>query len=232
MFQQFKSLDEIVYLTWIKLKVIVINFIEFMRVIFHYYGELKFLKIDLKLIISYFFNNPYQVSKQFLSSKRSKNLYAYGETPLTTLELIAKECQLSVRDTVFELGCGRGRTCFWLHHFIGCQVVGIDYVPQFIERANEVKALFHLSGIEFRLENFLETNFSRATIIYLYGSCYSTSFIKQLVSHLETLPLGTKVVTVSYPLTNYQKKPSFKLLKQFPAKFTWGVAEVYLQIKK
>ncbi len=67
-----------------------------------------------------------------------------AETPLTSLEVIARECQLSVRDVVFELGCGRGRTCFWLNQFIGCAVIGIDYVPAFIEKALKVKRRFHI----------------------------------------------------------------------------------------
>ncbi len=37
------------------------------------------------------------------------------------------------------------------------------------------------------------------------------------------------LITVSYPLTDYTEKPLFELIRSFPAKFTWGEAEVYLQ---
>jgi SAM-dependent methyltransferase len=198
----------------------------------NYYSDGMFLKIDLKLISLYLFNSPFQVSKEFLDSKKAQDLYTYGETPLTTLEFIANQCQLSFKDTIFELGCGRGRACFWLNHFIGCRVVGIDCIPTFIERANSVKISCHVADIEFRLESILQTDFSQATVLYLYGTCYTTAFIKKLLSHLKHLPKGTKIITVSYPLIDYQTDPDFQLIKQFSAPFTWGNADVYLQIKQ
>ncbi len=43
------------------------------------------------------------------------------------MDVIARECGIQKEDVVFELGCGRGRTCFWLNTFIGCKVVGIGF---------------------------------------------------------------------------------------------------------
>jgi SAM-dependent methyltransferase len=208
------------------------NFLEYLRVVINYYSHPAFAKIDAYLVFSYLLNNPFAISKRFLLTRNEPDIYTYGETSLTSLDDIAKECRLSAKDVVFELGCGRGRTCFWLNQFIGCSVVGIDYVPEFIKRAHEVKVKFNLPGVHFRLQDLLQTDLSGATVIYLYGTCFSETFIQTLVRHFTSLPRGTKIITVSYSLAEYAKEPLFEVLKRFPVRFAWGVADVYLQVKR
>jgi hypothetical protein len=38
------------------------------------------------------------------------------------------------------------------------------------------------------------------------------------------------VITVSYPLTDYAPD-AFEVVKQFEAPFTWGTADVFLQLR-
>lgn len=230
--QTLKTVKEYLDLSLINVKVITRNFVDYLKVVFNYYSNPTFLKIDSYLMGSYLFNSPFSISKHFLLDKGEEDIYTYGETPLSTLELIAKECRITVKDKIFELGCGRGRTCFWLNEFIGCSVVGVDFVPEFIQRANEVKKKFQLNEIEFRLEDMLKTDLTGATVIYLYGTCYTPTFIENLIQRFSKLPRGTKIITVSYPLTDFTKQPLFEVMKRFPAKFTWGTADVYLQIKQ
>lgn len=224
-------MKEIALLLAIHLKVKWCNFFEFIKVAVNYYPKLTFLKLDISLLSSYFWRGPFQISKYFLIHKGEKDPHKYGETPLTTLDLIAKECGLSAIDTVFELGCGRGRTCFWLNQFISCTVVGIDYVPAFIEKAEKLRERFHLRKISFRLEDFSRTDLKGASVIYLYGTCLSAAEIDHLTKRFSQLPKGTKIITVSYPLTEFQPRAPFRIVKQFLAPFTWGKATVYLQVK-
>lgn len=228
----YPEIKEYLKLVWVNLIVQKRNFLEFIKVAAKYYFNFSFFKADLALILTYLFDNPFTISKRFLMKKGESDVYAYGETPLTTLDLIAKQCRLDSSDTVYELGCGRGRTCFWLNSFIGCKVVGIEYVPDFVERANKIKKKFHFKNIEFRNENIIDANFEEGTVFYLYGTCLEDSFIKKLAEKLSKLPIGTKIITVSYPLTDYTSEPQFEVMKRFPAKFTWGMGDVYLQIKK
>jgi hypothetical protein len=74
----------------------------------------------------------------------------------------------------------------------------------------------------------LTTDLSRATAVYLYGICLEDEVILQLVESLCSLPPRAKVITISYPLTDYNHT-AFQLLKQFTARFPWGKAEVFLQ---
>lgn len=226
------TVKEYAELFFLNLKTKAVNSLEYLRVIAHYYSYPSFFKIDSYLVLSYLFKNPFSISKRFLLNKGEQDIYTYGETPLTTLEMIAHECRLSRQDVVFELGCGRGRTCFWLNQFIGCSVIGIDYIPEFIQRANHVKTKFNLNQVEFRLEDLLQTDLTGATVIYLYGTCFSSSFIQSLIDRLTTLPRGTKIITISYALNHYSTNQPFEVMKRFPARFTWGTADVYLQVKK
>lgn len=208
------------------------NFWEYLKVVAKFYPSWKFFKADFALQSMYLFNNPFSISKRFLMNRGDEDVYAYGETPLTTLEVIVKECRVKPGETVFELGSGRGRTCFWLNCYYGCNVVGIEQVPDFVQRANLIATKLNISGIEFRQEDMLDSNLAGANTVYLYGTCLEDSFIEKLTEKLETLPSGTKIITVSYPLTEYTDSKKFEIMKRFPAKFTWGTADVYLQVIK
>jgi len=225
------ALKENLILLGINLKVKVFNLVEYGRVVTRYYSHFHFAKIDLALLTSYLFSNPFVISKQFLAKKGESEIYTYGETPLTTLELIARNCEINRQDVVFELGCGRGRTCLWLNQIIGCSVVGFDFVPTFIEKGEKIKQRFCISGLSFRLEDFFQSDLKGASVIYLYGTCYSANEIRLLIDHLSKHPKGTTIITVSYALTDFQPEAPFRIVKQFSAPFTWGKGEVYFQKK-
>ncbi len=205
------------------------NLVEYLRVFYRYYRNVSFAKVDLTLLFQYCIKGPFAYSKEHLQQAGAEEIYAFGETPLTTLERIAEEASLTSSDTVIELGCGRARTCFWLQKFIGCEVVGIDFVPAFIEKANRTRSICAVDRIAFRCEDILTTDLSSGTVIYLYGTSYSADFIKALIERLRDLPSGTRIITVSYPLTDYTSEPLFEVMKVFSARYTWGAADVYIQ---
>lgn len=215
---------------WTALKVAVINLSEYIQVIFRYYRSLSFAKVDIALLSSYLFSSPFRISKKFLLERGERDVYTYGETPLTTMEKIASECGITAQDVVIELGCGRGRGCFWLGQFIGCTVIGIDYVPAFIDKAAAVKKRFHVQHVYFRLEDIFHADLKGGTVIYLYGTCLLSDQISLLIERLDKLPADVKIITVSYALTEIYPKAPFRIVKQFRAEFTWGKTDVYLQV--
>jgi len=225
-------LKEYAGLFWINLTTQFKNLEDFLKVFWRYYRRWSYAKVDGSLLLTYLFDNPFTISKRFLMKKGAKDVYAYGETPLTTMERIAKECGLKSSDTVYELGCGRGRTCFWMREFIGCKVIGVEYIPEFADRAKRVASKLKLDRIEFRQEDLLQSIFDGATVFYLYGTCYDNAFIKQLIEKLKRCPSGTKVISVSYPLSDYTDSQDFEVMKRFSEEFTWGTAEVYLQVRR
>lgn len=227
-----QSLKELVQLIGLNLRVGASNLIEYSKIISRYYSNAQFCKSDLSLILMYLFHNPYNISKRFLTLQGAENVDAYGETPLTTFGSILKEAQVTSKDHLFELGCGRGRCCFWANAVIGCKVTGIDMIPDFIDRANMIKNKLHLDGLTFRTEELSQADISGGTVYYLYGSALEDEVIDCLVKKLEKCPTGTKVITVSYPLSEYCEGDGFELMKRFAVRYPWGVADVYFQVKR
>lgn len=233
MLMEFKySPSEIVKLVGLKLYVSAKNLVENIRVLFHFWRVPKFLYVDFGLFLTYLFDNPFKISKRFLLEKGEENLHQYGETPLTTLEKVMAKAGVTNKDTVYELGSGRGRTSFWLSQYLGCNTVGIEQVPEFVERAERLVRRCNLSNVKFIQEDFCKASYEGATVVYLYGTCLEDDVIRQLAARLAKLPSGTKIITVSYPLTDYDTTASFELMNCFQQPFTWGNAEVFLHIVK
>ena len=229
-FSRFKEYLQLFVLNgWVQVK----NFWEHLKVCLKYYSNYQFAKADICLMMTYLFDNPFKLSKRFLTNRGEKEVYAYGETPLSTLDEIVRLCKVQAKDVVFELGCGRGATCFWLNTIIGCRVVGIDYLPAFIQRADRIRKKLHMDKLEFRLDDIVDTDLTGATVVYLYGTCLDEAVIKKLIQKFSKLPPGTKIITISYPLADFcEGKNPFELMKRFEAPFTWGQADVYLQLVK
>jgi SAM-dependent methyltransferase len=226
---------EFLELLWVRARVFCYESIEFCKVAYRFYPNKLFRQWDLSLLTSYLFVSPFTISKAYLLAKGADDPYLYGETPLTTLSLIAQKCHLNPEDVVYELGCGRGRTCFWLAAFVKCRAVGIEQVPTFVEKANEVKGKYNIKNVRFLEGNYLDYNYKDATVIYLYGTCLEDPTIKLLIKKFARLPRGTKIITVSYPLTDYLDFGQFDLFdlnESFQASFTWGMADLYLHTRR
>lgn len=226
-----EDIKEYITLLGVNLTVKCRNLMEYLRVVYKYYRNLSFAKIDGSLVLMYLFDNPFSISSRYFIHRPNNEEFTYGETPLTTFEKIAKEARISYRDTVYELGCGRGRICFWLNRFIGCKVTGFELIPEFIVRAKRIQRKLKIKNVEFKEENFLNTDFKNATVVYLYGTCLEESSIKALIQRFQDLPKGARIITVSYALSEYTDKPLFEIMKRFPARFTWGEGDVYIQVK-
>ena len=214
-------------LFWIRIKTDIWNFSEYLQVIFFYYSNRQFAKIDWFLIRSYLTQNPYRMSKEFLIKKSEQNVDTYGETPLTTMDVIAYECRINRDDSVYELGCGRGRTCFWLHSFIGCRVYGVEYIPAFIRIAQSVKRKFQIADVKLLHMDMMSVDLSKATVVYFYGTTIEKEQLNTLCEKLAGLSPQVKIITISFPLSAYHSK--FKTIKRFQVKFPWGVSDAYLQ---
>lgn len=188
----------------------------------------EFLPCEKAFKKAYRFKNPFTICKTFLRKRGETLIDAYGETPLSVFAQIAQEFHLSKQDVVIEMGCGRGVGAVFLSSLVGCRVIGVDWVPFFIETAQSLsRTAFSSLPVTFRCEQMHFSDFSQATAIYLYGTCLPDEDIVQLAHKLESLPSPTKIITVSYPLSDYSK--NFRTIKQFNASFPWGEGDVYLQ---
>lgn len=220
------SLLKIITPFYFNIKMPFYNFCDFVKVALRYYNHPTFMKIDLTLLWKYLFYTPFAIKQ----NDGIKDIY--GETPLDTMALIAKNCKITSKDHFFDLGCGRGRLCFWLHSFFGCKVTGIDYTKEFIAISQDIVKKYGLKNINFLNDNFFNISFKEATVIYLYGTTLENLEIVKLIESFENLPSGVKIITVSYPLSDFTHSDNFELLNCFKAQFPWGETEIFMQIKK
>ncbi len=199
------------------------NFIDFVKTVFRYYRKPKFALVDSTLLLRYFFKSPYRIGREYKSSE------PYGETPLVTLDTILSHCPIGPDDVAFELGCGRARACFWLSLYKGYKTVGIEYIPAFVERAEQLAKFYDVKNIEFRLGDILTADLSEATWIYLFGSALPDETITKLTKRLEKLKPGTKIITISYPLSAYTSNDIIKVNQTLDVSFPWGETQAFIQ---
>lgn len=204
--------------------------VEFFRVVRRYYFSCSYYKFDLLYGLFHLWKGPYAVSREWLVRQGAEEIYTYGETPLTTLETIIRECGIGPRDTVFDLGCGPGATSFFFHAYAGATVVAIEQIPLFVRRAERIGNWCGSPPVRFLNIDILSADYSTADVIYYYGTCASDEFIGDLIARFrETLRAGTRIVTVSWSLAQYADSNEFAVIRELELPYMWGQAGVFVQ---
>lgn len=197
-------------------RVKIFEWLEQRKVERSFYSNAHFQKCDQALLSFYREISPYQISKEFLIKAKAPEIFAYGETPLTTTSKIVHECEITPADRVIEMGAGRGRASLFLAEYVGCQVIAYEQILAF------VKNIPPSSNLQILAQDMFSADFSKATAIYLYGTLLDESEIQKLI---EVFPKNVKIITVSYPLSDYSQK--YVTRKSFQGKFPWGKTEIY-----
>lgn len=192
-----------------------------------YYVDETLKRSDRALQRAYFWKNPYRICRTFLQEQGHTEVHQYGETPLHTLEKIGQRVHLSAQDYLIDLGCGRGRGVLFLSHRFGCHAKGVDWVPTFVETAQRIAAKHNCKRVSFVQASAHESDLLGASAIYLYGTCMEREEILTLCKRFAQLPRGVRLITVSFPLCDYDS--AFQVVERFPAAFPWGDTTVYIQ---
>ncbi len=183
---------------------------------------------EKKLAKAYQRKNPYQVCSAFYKNLGEEKIHVYGQTPIKTFFTLAKRLDLKPSDTWLDLGCGEGRGLFFLASCFGCRGIGVDHVEEFIQKA---KSINKGSSIENRL-SFICKDISSffippASIVFLAGTCMEEDLLKKLCKSLQGLEKKTRIVTVSFPLCDYED--GFSVIEKYEGSFLWGKTDVYIQ---
>lgn len=110
-----------------------------------------------------------------------------------------KLAKLTSKDTVYDLGSGDGRTLVIAARKFKARTIGIEIDPlrYFIS-----KLLVKFSGlsdrVEVRRENFLKSNFSDATVIFVYLVPNALKRLKP--KFLGELKPGVRIVSIKYEI--------------------------------
>ena len=188
-----------------------------------------FLRTEFWRRVLFSGRTPWRLSQNFYAERAASDIHCFGETPLVTLARIQRRAGICSHHKVLEVGSATGRNCFWLATVIGCRVVGLEHIPGFVSRADRVVSQTGCSErVRFISGDMGDSLPGEPDVIYLYGSNLEDELIVRFAQRCREKGEGVRVITVSYPLTDYLPD-AYQLLDSFPAMFTWGVTTVYVQ---
>ena len=128
-----------------------------------------------------------------------KSLAPYVATPEDVVDRMLAFAQVTRTDVVYDLGCGDGRIPITAAKKYGARGVGIDIDPRRIEesRAN-AKAAGVEQLVEFRLEDALQADVSRATVVTLYLLGSANALLRPVLT--KQLRPGARIVSHAFSM--------------------------------
>ena len=209
---------------WITPKVLWFSYQEEKKVKKSFYSHKSFKKADLLLKSLYRFQNPYRICKKHMKERGSSFLHAYGETPLTVFHEMFEKGSLTEKDCFVDLGSGRGRGVLFASLTKNCDSIGVERIPLFCEKANRIS-----QSAQFFCQEICDFDMGLGSFFYFYALCLEEEELIAAISQLEKMRPGSKLVTVSFPITEYSQK--FKLLSSWEATYPWGKTDLFLHSK-
>lgn len=195
-----------------------------------YYRNLSFALTDLYVKAYFFFDSPYRISSVFRKFLPDNITQVYGEVPLMLVERAVKTANLQSNQVFWELGAGRGRIAYWVHHFIGAQVHAVDAIPIFVHRAQQIIHKRRLKNIQYSNTLIQQLKFDECDVAMLYGSAFTFDFINTLTKTIaQTAKPGFIIISVSFSMKQRSPEGTFETIAAFKGKFTWGSTMVYIE---
>lgn len=157
----------------------------------------------------------------------------YGEIKHEAVRLLLKELKLTEHDVFYDLGSGVGKCCYQVAIDTPAKkVVGVELCPT--RHMNAQKALSLMEGdVKIAIENrvffkeadFLKTDISDATVVFLCSTCYSPELMEKLTHKLAGCKKGLRVLS----LNQLPEHQDFKMIKVMPAlPMSWGKHDVFI----
>lgn len=168
---------------------------------------------------------PYRLAQQIYQSA-GMDPYSYGETPLWTIYRLFKMLKLPPGTRVLDLGAGDFKLVFFWETVFGYDAMGIEQIPDFCRHALALKNQLSKEKVTVIEGNFLEMPLPECDVAFLFGSNLSDEAIYTLIDQLRHIP---RVITVSYPLSDYSKL--FCTQQTFELPFLFGKTTVYLNLQ-
>ena len=169
-------------------------------------------RIAFQLSLAVFLVVPAVLAGQAPAAKRieAPQLAPYVPTPQEVVERMLTLAGVSMRDVVFDLGCGDGRIPITAARKYGARGVGVDIEPQ---RIAEAHANAKAAGVEhlvtFKLQDAMTTDVSGASVVTLYLLSASNLKLRPILTR--QLKPGARIVTHSFGMGDWtpEKADSF-----------------------
>lgn len=189
-------------------------------------GELEFFSDGLSLIISfesrgqtityrldpgraYTFRDNEDGELELYEGSHSRtnapDLAPFVKTPMVVVEKMLEMANVTKTDILYDLGCGDGRIVIRAAKKYGTRGVGIDLDPERIKESNaNAKQAGVEDLVEFRLQDVMKSNISKATVVTLYLLPESNALLRPILE--DQLKDGARVVSHNYHMPDWQPK--------------------------
>lgn len=131
----------------------------------------------------------------------------YVRTRAADIKEIVRRVPITAADSFFDLGSGDGKVMFLVEKISGAKVKGFE-LTIWTHIWSRIRRVAKKSRAEFVYGNFLQNNFSQATVIYCYLYPHLMRMIGEKV--LADCKPGTKVVSRDFPIPNLTKIDEWK----------------------
>jgi len=126
-------------------------------------------------------------------------LAPYLATPDDVVERMLTLAETTSQDVVYDLGCGDGRIPIAAAKKYGAHGVGLDIDPKLVELAKANAAAAGVEKlVEFRVQNVLDADVSRATVVTLYLLSSSNERLRPMLQ--QQLKPGARVVSHAFSM--------------------------------
>jgi 2-polyprenyl-3-methyl-5-hydroxy-6-metoxy-1,4-benzoquinol methylase len=133
------------------------------------------------------------------------DLAPFVPTPMVVVAKMLELAQVDKDDILFDLGCGDGRIVITAARKFGTRGVGIDIDRELIEESRRAATAAGVEDlVEFRLQDVMRADFSRATVVTLYLLPESNEVLRPLLD--AQLQPGAYVVSHNYSIPGWEKK--------------------------
>ncbi len=111
--------------------------------------------------------------------------YPYEPTPYMVLERLADSGYLTGRSVLVDYGCGKGRVGFFLHHRIGCKVIGVEYEESVYRVARRnLESYSHKSGVAFVHASAESFSLEEGDHFYFFNP-FSVEILKSVLGRIQ-----------------------------------------------
>lgn len=127
----------------------------------------------------------------------------YIPTSPEVVPIFLNLAKVTADDIVADLGSGDGRVAIAAAVESNAIAIGIDLDPERIREANENATLAGVSDrVQFRQQNLFESDFSEATVVFLYLLPHLNLRLRPQLWH--QLKPGTRVVSLDFDMGDWQ----------------------------
>jgi len=160
-----------------------------------------------------------------LKVRKASGSSLYGEITYRSVEKLLHYLKLGPKDIFFDLGSGVGKVIMQVGMTTKLtKAVGVELSETRFKSAKKALKTAANSGwidpgkVEFRNEDILKTDLSKATVIYTCSTAFPMTLMTRLAKLLATHPRPLRIVSL-------QKMPATKglhLIKKLPLDMSWA----------